>query len=173
MSLRCCWICLSAYATGDHDPLLSHLGLRLTCLTPELHLTHCISSAARTGNPFYSALLTLGSCQWVVVFSHVVLSTHKGHLCQFWYLQVFQSFQFVYNLGIYFSYSEDFENSILEGAVCRYLLYYEWIQMYLHLICPVVWSLCFNGNTKVWGWSCEPEVHFQSRNGLGICVVLH
>lgn len=42
-----------------------------------------ISLVVRTGNPFQSALLTLGDRRWAAVFSLVVLSTHRSHLHQF------------------------------------------------------------------------------------------
>lgn len=110
MSPCCRWIFLSAYATGDHDLfflvwawdwpawLLSWIRSHLTC----------ISFTARMRNPFYSALLTLGNCHWASVLSLEMLFAQKSHLCQFQFLQDFQSFQFVHNLEMYFSFPADF-----------------------------------------------------------------
>lgn len=112
MSPCCCWIFLSAYATGDHDPfflawawdwpasLLSWI---------RSYLTH-ISFTARIRNPFCSVLLTLGNCHWAFFYLMVVVFAQERHLPQFQYLQVF-------------SFSADFWNRKSEAALYRDLLY--------------------------------------------------
>lgn len=127
MSPCCCWIFLSAYATGDHDPFISHLGSTLTCLTLSCtgaRLTHYISLAARAGIPFHSAGLTSAhSLQSSCPFSPPVICTRAIHVtCSA--CQLSRAFTLCRVLECIFHSLHFSENRTLKGALCRYLLYY-------------------------------------------------